>query len=388
MMLLTVLVSLLLTGVKSDCVWYDQCGDDPEFGDGLHGLNCVYNGPAVKSEDPEMIVLLKQACPHLLTEHGNQGTESTSIELCCAKQQVQKFIEQNELPTLVLGRCPTCLFNFKRIFCDMMCHPNQALFLNASKIIKKADSNEDMVKVLDYHVSEEYAEKVYKSCADVVNPSTSGSVMDLLCGPWGGALCSPQRLLDYLGSISNGYAPFQINYFLHNKENKTEFEPHNPPVIPCNQEALPGSGSCSCTDCELSCAAPDFSPYIKQEFAKANQVDIWQLSILIIFISGMMIGLISFIFHQYFNVKNNVVFVEECQKQEQHDESQQNQQESGPEIVQKQSFGAKIDLFMTGAFTKIATFAAQSPIKTLLIMITLALALCIGITQLRYNKKT
>ena len=42
-----------------------------------------------------------------------------------------------------------------------------------------------MVKVLDYHVSEDYAEKVYKSCADVVNPSTSGSVMDLLCGPWG-----------------------------------------------------------------------------------------------------------------------------------------------------------------------------------------------------------
>ena len=42
-----------------------------------------------------------------------------------------------------------------------------------------------MVKVLDYHVAEDYAEKVYKSCADVVNPSTSGSVMDLLCGPWG-----------------------------------------------------------------------------------------------------------------------------------------------------------------------------------------------------------
>ena len=98
-----------------------------------------------------------------------------------------------------------------------------------------------MVKVLDYHVSEAYAEKVYKSCADVVNPSTSGSVMDLLCGPWGGALCSPQRLLDYLGSISNGYAPFQINYYIHNSEaNQTLFQPHNPPVVPCNQEALPG----------------------------------------------------------------------------------------------------------------------------------------------------
>ena len=64
--------------------------------------------------------------------------------------------------------------------------------------------------------------------------------MDLLCGPWGGALCSPQRLLDYLGSISNGYAPFQINYFLHKSQNYQSLIPHNPEVIPCNQEPLPG----------------------------------------------------------------------------------------------------------------------------------------------------
>ena len=41
--------------------------------------------------------------------------------------------------------------------------------------------------------------------------------MDLLCGPWGGALCSPQRLLDYLGSLSNGYAPFQVSRHLLKK---------------------------------------------------------------------------------------------------------------------------------------------------------------------------
>jgi hypothetical protein len=69
----------------------------------------------------------------------------------------------------------------------------------------------------------------------------AGSVMDLLCGPWGGALCSPQRLLDYLGSISNGYAPFQINYFIHKAdETDTSFQPHNPTVVPCNKEALQG----------------------------------------------------------------------------------------------------------------------------------------------------
>ena len=64
--------------------------------------------------------------------------------------------------------------------------------------------------------------------------------MDLLCGPWGGALCSPQRLLDYLGSISNGYAPFQINYLLYKEPKLGRIKPHDPPVVPCNQEPLPG----------------------------------------------------------------------------------------------------------------------------------------------------
>jgi hypothetical protein len=38
-----------------------------------------------------MLGLLKQACPHLLLEHGNQGLESTQVDLCCAKGQVKKF---------------------------------------------------------------------------------------------------------------------------------------------------------------------------------------------------------------------------------------------------------------------------------------------------------
>ena len=157
--------------------------------------------------------------------------------------------------------------------------PDQSKFLNAGKTVRGQGYNGqevEMVKVLEYHVDFRYAQKVYQSCVNVVNPSTSGSVMDLLCGPWGGALCSPKRfsnhcnitllyykqcqlsfrLLDYLGSLSNGYAPFQINYFLHNIDNQEDPEvrsltktgnetgkvivPHNPTVVPCNLEAKEG----------------------------------------------------------------------------------------------------------------------------------------------------
>ena len=52
-----------------------------------------------------------------------------------------------------------------------------------------------------------------------------------------------------MGSISNGYAPFQINYVFHkntifrprtrNNERKT---PYGPPVQSCDKEARPGLG--------------------------------------------------------------------------------------------------------------------------------------------------
>ena len=323
--------------IKADCVWYDKCGDDPDYGDGLHGLNCVYNGPPIKINDSEVRILLQEACPHLVDQN----------EFCCSKGQIQTFIEQNELPTKVLGRCPTCLYNFKRVFCDMMCDPNQSKFLKASKIITKPGTDIEMVKVLDYHVSESYAKKVYESCVDVVNPSTSGSVMDLLCGPWGGALCSPQRLLDYLGSISNGYAPFQINYFLHSEDesNDTGFEPHNPPVVPCHLEPIKGLGSCSCTDCETSCEPPDFSVYQK---SNDKWIEYWQIIVIAVFVSGIIIAALFMVFAKLIWSQNNVVFVQG---------QKENQTEPPIETIEE-NLGAKMDMLMTSGFTKIAKISA------------------------------
>ncbi len=43
--LLVTTLLLVKSANAQQCVWYDQCGDDPEFNDGAHNLNCVYNGP-------------------------------------------------------------------------------------------------------------------------------------------------------------------------------------------------------------------------------------------------------------------------------------------------------------------------------------------------------
>ena len=46
----------------------------------------------VVTKDQNVINLIKDACPHLLIEHGNQGLESTEIPVCCSKSQVETFI--------------------------------------------------------------------------------------------------------------------------------------------------------------------------------------------------------------------------------------------------------------------------------------------------------
>ena len=69
-----------------------------------------------------------------------------------------------------------------------------------------------MVKAVTYHVSEEFNRRTYESCKNVQFPSTSDTVMGLLCGPHGSKDCTAKRWFDYMGSITNGYSPFQINY--------------------------------------------------------------------------------------------------------------------------------------------------------------------------------
>ena len=56
---------------KNQCVMYDSCGWDQDYGpDGgnqVHFLNCHYTGPPKPATD-EMKEILKEVCPHLAEE--------------------------------------------------------------------------------------------------------------------------------------------------------------------------------------------------------------------------------------------------------------------------------------------------------------------------------
>ena len=49
------------------------------------------------------------------------------------------------------------------------------------------------VSEVNFYIDEGFTESVYDSCKDVVSPSTTGTVMDLMCGAWGSNLCTPRR---------------------------------------------------------------------------------------------------------------------------------------------------------------------------------------------------
>ena len=74
------------------------------------------------------------------------------------------------------------------------------------------EEEKSMVRSVTYFVSEEFNEATYQSCKNVQFPAQSDTVMGLLCGPWGSKKCTAKRWFDYMGSITNGFSPFQISY--------------------------------------------------------------------------------------------------------------------------------------------------------------------------------
>ena len=53
--------------------------------------------------------------------------------------QIGDMEENFKVPDAMLARCPTCLANFRKNFCDMTCRPDQSRFVNASKTVKAKD---------------------------------------------------------------------------------------------------------------------------------------------------------------------------------------------------------------------------------------------------------
>jgi len=233
---------------------YSQCG----------GLtppkNCVYNGPAKVSTDPEVIKIMKDTCPDFV--HFNQSMEYSLS--CCDILQLRTLSTQLQAARNLLQRCPGCLKNFIKLWCQFTCSPDQSMFTQVY------DYGIGYTVQVDYHMTNDFAAGMFNSCRNVNFPGSNGKVLDLMCGT-SADKCSPLKWLKFLGAPP--YAPFQISSYisqspLHPKPG--QIVPSNATIIPCNANFFDKStgkntSACSCQDCHASCPTPPSIPHKKEE---------------------------------------------------------------------------------------------------------------------------
>ena len=123
-------------GGGGHCVWYGQCGLDPAAGasERHRKLNCAYDGPAREASGREVDVLV-DACPHLARELSRHPADG-SLRLCCDSAQLRDLKRGFAMAESLLGRCPACLANFRKNFCDLTCRPDQSNFVNVTKVVR------------------------------------------------------------------------------------------------------------------------------------------------------------------------------------------------------------------------------------------------------------
>lgn len=158
---------------------------------------------------PTALEKLESLCPELTSKYGNN--------FCCDYNQIVDLEKSFAYALPMISRCPSCLRNFRQGYCDFACSPYQYRFINVNTTIHDEEEEGDLGRPsaysLNFFIGNEYAEKTYESCKDVILSSTNAPALNVLCGPWGSYHCNPKRWFDYMGDAEgNVYTPFTMHY--------------------------------------------------------------------------------------------------------------------------------------------------------------------------------
>ncbi|XP_046580963.1 NPC intracellular cholesterol transporter 1-like isoform X2 [Haliotis rubra] len=214
------------------CVMYGMCGVNPNTG---KPVPCAYTGPSKPLTDPTARRVLEEWCPDF----------SHDTNTCCDAHQLSWLQSMLTVPDQILVTCPACNYNFRNVFCNMVCSPKQSDFVAVTS------TSSQSVTAIKYDVTTTFVDGMYKSCKDVTMPSSGGNALGLLCG-WPADECSPKRLLYYLGNVRNGQSAFSIKFDVTDSPDAlpggVTLYPMNATTIPCSSPVGKRS-RCSCRDC-------------------------------------------------------------------------------------------------------------------------------------------
>lgn len=260
--------NFVAAGNQGKCVMMGMCSDAKSGGD----TPCVAHqeGPVTVSSD--YFETLKDICPELTAQYGNS--------LCCDSDQIDFLEDKLGLANAFLGKCPSCVKNLRLVVCNLMCAPDQLLFLNLTESqpvqaeesegsdggdgdsapVTAATPQKHFVSKAEFYMDEKFAVGIYESCKGVVIGAAGGTIMDMLCGKWKSAGCSAHRFFDQVGKAAAGMLSMETKIYLVKPSERGELQTRNVEPLTfeasaCDKEPAPGEGKCSCMDCEASCPA-------------------------------------------------------------------------------------------------------------------------------------
>ncbi|PAA85170.1 hypothetical protein BOX15_Mlig025683g3 [Macrostomum lignano] len=236
------LLTLGLSYASADCIMYDECSRSPTD----NPINCRYNGPAKPLNNQKSLSLLRSFCPEIAS--GSSG----DVVTCCSERQIETLSIQMDRAGLLLRRCPACWKNFRSMFCNMACSPNQSLYLQATSF----DESVNTVTSVNYNISSNFAHTFFNSCKGVSHGN--GKAISAMCGSVSVESCTVKDVFKFLGSpAENPYAPFDIKFSLEDQCFTIDGKMHcpmNESSVQCHLgDRERGVAACSCSDCQAVC---------------------------------------------------------------------------------------------------------------------------------------
>ncbi len=112
----------------------------------------IYNGKCESNFRPK-----KKSHFHI------SGPNSTFT--CCAPDQIANIANQFGLAKMMLGRCPSCYYNFRSLFCAMTCAADHSRFL----LVKDTGTSSlypgrETIESINYTLAGDFAERILTSC--------------------------------------------------------------------------------------------------------------------------------------------------------------------------------------------------------------------------------
>ncbi|BHF81948.1 NPC intracellular cholesterol transporter 1 [Sparganum proliferum] len=361
-----VLAWLLPLTLGDQCIWYGVCPTQDS-----EGTYCARNVSAtpLRNRSDGILQTLLELCP----DYASPDSSAASVPVCCDADQVKAFSVGIQSASVLLGRCPACFANFRRLFCKMTCDPHQSAFLQPLNVTKT-----DAVTEVLYVLTTRFAEGFFNNCKSVQFGGMPA--INTICED---TECTPSKLLAALGRSTRegGQAPFSINFTIVDESVSPRLTPMNAPVYTC-EKAVPPSGmdsggpACSCSDCEAACTYPT-PPKPDEPYTILGFPLPWFVMFLVF------VGLLTiFVASELFQTCTA------ARRRRQQDHSTVNSEvviSTPPSNPSSLGFHARlgpaVEATLSKAFSQLGRGIARHPIATLTLSLIVVASLCCGLTM-------